>query len=288
MADGHVWMYWEDRPHSPPRAAYLNLCQESVRAHLDGLELHDVDRFNVFEWLPDLDRKRWERLPGAVPRSDYARTRLVHRHGGVWLDFDCIAMAPLTELLEPLDRTEVVGWGRQAEGRFYNNLFAARPGVQFLATWIDEQDRVLDESADWSTLRWAALGQLITKPLARDLDYHDLGTSCVAPVMWYEWRRFASHRDSPARVLADRPITVMLWNKVMGPVFGDRSAAQLGADTTLLARLLRIALGQATVEEESAGLDRWAPILTARFSPAGRSVEHRVRRLLGSPDPAPD
>src|SRR3979411_24918 len=109
--DGRVWMYWEDPEDGlRRRAPYLDLCHESVRAHLDGLELQVIDRENVFDWLPDLDRDRWERLPGPVCRSDYPRLRRVHRHGGAYLDFDCIVMASLRELLAPLERAEVVGW----------------------------------------------------------------------------------------------------------------------------------------------------------------------------------
>ncbi|MGH9177315.1 MAG: hypothetical protein ACRD0N_02005 [Acidimicrobiales bacterium] len=82
--------------------------------------------------LPDLDPGVWHRLPSPVQRSDSARTRLLHDHGGLWLDFDCIVVADLAGLVEHLDRNEVVSWAREAVGRFYNNLFAARPGAKSL------------------------------------------------------------------------------------------------------------------------------------------------------------
>ena len=271
-----VWMYWEYRNRARVRPAYLDLCLETIRRHLGPLTLELVDRENVFEWLPDLDADTWHRLPEATFRSDYCRTLLMHRYGGLYLDYDCIALEGLDTLLEPLATHEFAGWGAEAEGRLYNNLFAARPGARLLEEWIEAQDAVLRASDDWDSLPRAVLGMHLAAPLAARLEHYNFPLPTIAPVMWYEWRRFFSRTASPVPVLAQRPRTVMLWNGFMAPPLRTVSEQQLRRGRTLLCRLLRIGLGESTLEEE---LDAWTRlhlISDIRFSSLSRKVERRL------------
>jgi hypothetical protein len=269
-------MYWEDVPGGR-RAPYLDLCFETIQRHAGSMEIVVVNRGTAFDWLADLDPGTWERLPTPVYRSDYVRTRLLHQYGGLWLDFDVIATAPLSELIQPVETgpAEVLGWGGEID-RFYNNLFAARPRAPFLEQWIDLQDAVLDRTADWQQLSWAALGQDIVQPLARELDYHCVPIGKIAPVLWYEWRRFLSPFQSPAACLARDPHTVMLWNNVMGPVIGHLDRTTVLAGRCLLSRLLRIALGAATTRDERDARTSLHRASMLRYSRVGRSLAHRL------------
>jgi hypothetical protein len=277
----HVWMYWESRP-GQRRTPYLDLCFETIRLHLDPtMSVHLLDERSIFEWLPDLKDHVWRALATPVRRSDFARVRLVHRYGGLWLDADCIVLTPLSEIVDLLATEEVVGWGRDLEGRFYNGLFAARPEASFLERWIEVQDQVLHTSDAWDRLSWAALGQDITRKLAATHQYHDIPSSRIAPVPWYEWRRLLSPLQSPARVLESDPLTVMLWNSAMGPYLAARSANQLLKSRVLLGRLFRIALGLSDVREEL-DIATWLSFCSdLRFGTNGRRVEGRLRSLGG-------
>jgi hypothetical protein len=279
-----AWMYWEDVP-GRPRPPYLDLCLDTVRHQATGVELTVTGRDSIFEYVPEIDRGIWERLPGPNFRSDYARTRLLHRYGGVWLDFDLIAIRPLTELLAPLAQSDVLGWGREDQGRFYAGLCASRPGARFVERWLEAQDETLARAArDDQGLPWAALAQDITQPLAAELGYRAWAMQTIAPVMWWEWRRFTSRLDSPRRILDLRPYTVMLFSKVMDPWFEPLGASEILAGPTLLSRLIRIALGESTVEDEEARIGRLAPLSRLRFSRAGQEVEKQYRwRLRGLP-----
>ncbi len=279
----YAWMYWEDVA-GRRRAPYLDLCFQTVSKQADGLDLMLTGPESIFEYLPDLDRSIWEALPGPNFRSDYARTRLLHRHGGIWLDFDLIAMRPLSELVAPLAREDILGWGRENRGRFYAGLCAARPGSPFVARWLEEQARVADGLMNGEELRWPALAQHITEPLAKELGYAAWPLDRIAPVMWWEWRRFTSRFDSPRRVLSPGPYTVMLFHKVMGPWCGTWSAEEVLEGRHLLARLLRIALGITTVDEEQADIGKSGLLAQIRFSPAGRELEKQYRwRIRGLP-----
>ena len=273
----HVWMYWENPP-GRTRPAYLDLCQDTIRYHLGAsLEFHIVDDTSIFEWLPDLDPSIWSRLTVPAQRADYARTRLVYAHGGLWLDADCIAVGPLDALVGYLGTHELASWGSDVKGRFFNNLFVARAGSPLLALWMQSQDETLASSDDWTSLSWSALGSDAFHPFMSDGNYTNIPFKKVAPVLWYEWRRFFSPFQSPADVLASSPVTVMLWNKGMGPILADRSVSELRKGNMLLSRLFRIALGESTLEEELDGYTRLSRVSDLRYGANGIRVERRLR-----------
>ena len=273
----HVWMYWENPP-GRTRPAYLDLCQDTIRYHLGpSLEFHLVDDTSIFEWLPDLDPSIWSRLTVPAQRADYAWTRLVYAHGGLWLDADCIAVGPLDALVGYLGTHELASWGSDVKGRFFNNLFVARAGSPLLALWMQSQDETLASSDDWTSLSWSALGSDAFHPFMNDGNYTNIPFKKVAPVLWYEWRRFFSPFQSPADVLASSPVTVMLWNKGMGPILADRSVSELRKGNMLLSRLFRIALGESTLEEELDGYTRLSRVSDLRYGANGIRVERRLR-----------
>jgi hypothetical protein len=249
-APGRVWLYWEKRRPTSVRMPYLDLCLETMEAHLDGLSLELIDERNIYDWLPDLDRATWERLPRPASRSDYGRNRLLWRYGGIYLDYDCVVVDSLRRLLEPLSQVSLAGWGDEAAGLFYNNLLAARAGSPFLEEWIVAQDRLLHGSDDWHALGYAGLGQNLAGDIAAHVEHHKFAVDQVAPVPWGETGRFFSTTASPAPLLARKPITVMLWNRSMARWLEDASAEQLLTGKTLLSRLLRIGSGRSTLDEE--------------------------------------
>lgn len=276
----HVWAYWEDRP-GRRRAAYLDLCLETIERQLDDrMKLHLLDEKSVFEWLPDLSATLWTKLETPISRSDYARVRLVERYGGLWLDVDCIAVSSLRALVEPLSRHSVVGWGADLGGRFYNGLFAGRAGSPMLRHWIALQDELLGSRGDWSALPWAALGQDLMPTLTATHSYHNLESSKVAPVKWYEWRRFLSPYQSATKVLSSSPVTVMLWNSAMEPELCRLEARDLLTSRMLIGRLLRIAVGISAPDDETEAIRAMSWASDVRFSRPGRALEHRLRTLL--------
>jgi len=271
-----VWAYWEDGPRAA-RSAYLDLCIETIARHAPPLELRVLARHDAVTWLPDLDVERWESLPAPNYRSDYVRSRLLQRHGGIWIDVDTVALAPLVGLLDALDDTGVVCFGREL-GRFFGGLCAAAPGTAFVDRWAADQDRMLERHRDWGQLHYAALAQDVTWALARDLPWKALPLEKVAPISWYEWRRFFSRVESPRRVLAGTPLTVVLWNAVMAPRLRPRTRQDLLRSHMLLARLLRIGLGTSTVEDEEDAWTRLHGLSALRFSRRGQGIEAALRR----------
>jgi hypothetical protein len=274
-----VWLYWENMSWAKRRSPYLDLCLDTIRNQSDALRIQIVDRESALELLPDLDRSIWNALPSVVFRADYLRTRLVHEYGGIWIDIDCVVMNPLTRLLDLLEDHEFVGWGDEG-AKFTNNLFAARPGARFVAEWIANQDKAIAGLDDLSQLPYHALGRLATEPVAAHIPYHRLARTTVAPISWFEWRRFLSRVDSPARVVALDPLTVMLWNGRMNQYLWKLDAEEILRRDMLLSRLLRIALGYSSLRDE---LDLWTRmhfLSDLRFSPMMRVAEGAIRNTF--------
>lgn len=266
-----VWLYWEDLP-GRTRAPYLDLCLDTIRRH-SPVEPTVVDYHTAFEYV-DLDPDRWESLRRPNFRSDYLRARLLHRHGGMWIDIDTIAVAPLERLLTALTAHHVVAFGQEL-GRVYPTIMAARPGSALLETWMRRQDEVLDAGIR----EYGGLGAGLLSGMTGAIGNWALHE--VAPVLWWEWRRLLSYTEAPARTLSQRPTTVCLWNKAMGPTLQGVSRGQLIAGQSLLSRLLRVGLGLSTETDERNVLTALWPANALRFSRAGRAVEGRLRGERG-------
>jgi hypothetical protein len=258
---------------------YLDLCLETIGRHAAPLELRLLGRDDAVRWLPDIDLERWESLPAPNYRSDYVRSRLLQRYGGVWMDVDTVALAPLSQLLDEVDHTGMACFGREL-GRFFGGLCAAAPGSPFVDAWVEGQDRALDRYPDRARMPYAALAQDVTWEIARRLPWNSLPMARVAPVPWYEWRRFFSRVESPGRLLHAAPVTVVLWNAVMAPLLRSRDRADILADRMLLSRLLRIGLGRSRPEDEEDAWTRLAWAGRLRFSLPGRRIESGARRVL--------
>ena len=271
-----VWAYWENHRRAR-RSEYLDLCVETIARHVAPLELRVLSRHDAITWLPDLDVERWESLPMPNFRSDYVRSRLLQRYGGIWIDVDTVALSPLSQLLDELDDTGMVCFGKEL-GRFFGGLCAAAPGTAFVDAWVEGQDAALSRRSDWADLPYAALAQDVTWELARRLPWKALPMERVAPVPWYEWRRFFSRLESPRRLLPASPITVVLWNVVMGPILRDQTRTKLLAGRVLLSRLLRMGLGHSTAEKEEDAWTRLHGLSALRFSLPGQRLESTFRR----------
>jgi hypothetical protein len=255
------------------------LCLETIERHAPPLELRLLGRDDTQRWLPDLDLERWNALPAPNYRSDYVRSRVLERYGGVWVDIDTVALSSLSELLDAVDDTGTLCFGRE-QGRFFGGLCAANPGSAFVSSWAEEQDKALSRQADWSQLGYAALAQDVTWHLARRQPWTALPMAKVAPVPWEQWRRFLSRLESPSRLLAASPITVVLWNAVMSARLRPLARQQLLSSRMLVSRLLRIGLGQSGVEDEEDVLTRAHALSELRFSTTGQRAELAARRLL--------
>ena len=130
-AEIRVWTYWEG-----PRNAMLDICEHSVASKV-GSVWTPLNRNSVYSWMD---------LPPAVEdhdsprvRSDYIRTRLLHDHGGVWLDSDVLLLSDITSLVgvRPLAWREDHSTRKRLQGMSIGVMVFPFPGSPLLKTCLE-------------------------------------------------------------------------------------------------------------------------------------------------------
>jgi hypothetical protein len=269
-----IWMYWES-PGGVGRPPYLDACEATIRIHAGRLPVIVMNEHDVAEVAGPVPAA-WD-LMSAVQRADWTRVRVVHRHGGIWVDADTVAMQPLGQLLELLSPARsFVGYGSDG---VHNGLFAGLPGSELLGEWSQQQELILRD-ADPRELAWTALGSSIAEPIATGFDWVRLDHRRIAPIDWRDWELLLSRTYPVAKVLEQDPITVMLYNAQMASHLRSVGVPQLVGGLTLTGRVLRRALGLGP---------RPMAVLSEALDPVGRLARRlrARRRHRGRPHGAP-
>ena len=142
-----IWTYW-DTPAPPP---LIERCLANWRRFAPDHEVRLLDRSTALTWLPDpLQAAAWLALP-PYRQADWLRLRLLHAHGGVWMDGSSLISRSL-EWVHELHRglgAGVVGfyidrYTTDAARPMLENWFLAAPaGDAFIAAWMREFDHAL-------------------------------------------------------------------------------------------------------------------------------------------------
>lgn len=231
-----IWMYWES-PAGTTKPEYLDLCLQTIEMHKGILDLVVLDEASVRNYIPDL-RADIDRL-SLVHRSDYYRSRLIYRHGGVWLDADVIAMRPLQELIEYLGTEEVAFYGR-GDSNLSINCFVGRRGAACLEDWMLRQDQLLHQGRE---IPWNGLGKDSLVEASRHHSYASMPFGRISPIPWQKWKWVVSRRRSPKPFLVEDPIVFMLYNKFLVDELAGFSKEELLRSNMLVSKLFRLALG---------------------------------------------
>jgi len=227
-------MYWQTQ-EGRRRPPYLDLCLSTIERWKGGLRLHVLDLATVESYLPGLPPRAFELSPNHF--SDFIRSRLLYRYGGMWLDADVIALRPLEELLGLRGSYGTLLYGEEGKN-ISANFVASSPGSPLMGTWMHRQDSVLEvENPAWNAFGKAALVDAATGHA-----HKTLSRSLIAPLPWQEWRKLLSMWPRPSRYLRDDPYLFMLYNKFLSEALADVGVQELLRGRTLISKLFRIAL----------------------------------------------
>lgn len=266
-------MYWENAPGRGGMPPLVRHCIDSVRRHRGRAEVHLLDPRSVAEFVPGL-RPEWHGLKKPAHRADYLRTRLLLRHGGLWLDCDIAALRNLEPLLEipaPYDFA-----CQEIHGAI--DCFAARPGCELLRRLTAAQDTVLDAHPD-GAFAWGAIGNDLLREHGAGYPHHT----------WVKWtvdhvpqgqisRLLRSAADADAIRIDEHAVLFDFLGNGLYPLletYAPHRNRALLRQSMWLSRILRQALG---VPE---------PGLAARLTnlaalrDAGAGVLRRLGRLRG-------
>lgn len=235
-----VWTYWEG-----PCPAWVRACRRTMARHLPALRLLDPQSFERLR-ADDADRAIDLSHLHVAHRADFIRAYLLARHGGLWIDADCLVMQPLVEVLALLARHDFVA--HRAKGGVLSNAFiGARPGSRIAAAYYA---RVRHAVATRQRFGWNWLGgDLLTEVVRQDArGFHELPAERVQPICWSRPQDFIAERDAGAHeAQVNREAwTYMLSNVELGKRFpGAAGRDALLRDRSFFLHLLKRSLGGA-------------------------------------------
>ena len=149
-----IWQYWETRGEKP---AYIDGFHEIARRN-SGVRIVLVTPETLDSYLPDIEPEIF-RIEDVAHKADMIRTRLVMRHGGMWLDSDAVVLGDLNWLFERLKDHEFVGFNNacrlQRERPWVRvNCFLSRPNGTIVSEWVRLQRLKLQQAAFRWPITW--------------------------------------------------------------------------------------------------------------------------------------
>lgn len=199
-----LFLYWEG-----PCPEWILRCRDTIVRH--GGDVRLLDRA-AFEELRTDDRDIDLDPLEPAHRADYARAWLLARHGGIWLDSDCILMGPLDTVRAALATHGFVAH-RDRQSYYPNGFIAAAPGNPTAELFYRA---VAERLRDGKPLSWISLGgEPLTRLLRnRRAAFHELPCAAIQPICWSRPELFfrTGSDAEHARSFAPDALTYMLSN----------------------------------------------------------------------------
>jgi len=142
-----VWQYWEGR-----KPDWISLCLDTSEKHIATRKLLNLKSFRE---LHNGDSSFLTRLSHNHV-SDYVRAYLLAKHGGLYVDADCVVMRDVDPILEDLDRYHFVVYGLNFKLRAAACAIVgtAQDQGEIASIWL----RICRERIKKGNLGWGALG----------------------------------------------------------------------------------------------------------------------------------
>ena len=235
-----IWQYWETWG---PKPAFIDGLHEIAKRNA-GAPIVLVTPETLSSYLPDLEPEILE-IEDVAHKADMIRTRLVMRHGGMWLDSDAVVLRDLGWMFDLLDQHEFVGFnnggGLQSLRPWVRVCcFLSRPGGAIVSRWVERQRKKLPKTVfEWSEIGAEMLNAvcLEDRSQARILPFE-----MISPVGAKEVARFLDNDDAFAARILDQCSIVMLTNRSLqklGVPLRHLSVEEIAAGDSLIARVLR-------------------------------------------------
>lgn len=133
-----IWTYWDQGHKALP--AFHKLCIESWRRKCPGWRVEVVDRETIFHFVQPEDLPQtFDEMSRRQHRADCARSALLYRHGGIYMDPSILAWRDVGHVVRYQDiergAKDYAGFFRGSH-RFVENWFmACRKGCEFIERW---------------------------------------------------------------------------------------------------------------------------------------------------------
>lgn len=251
-----VWMYWEGE--SPE---WIKACQRTVRAHAPDVRLIDADDFDR---MRDIDRDIDLSRLCTAHRADFIRAFLLARHGGLWVDSDCIVLRSLEPFFDALTRHDFLGY-KERQGHIANNFMGAPAGSRNASVYYG---RVCEILRSGKRLEWLSLGSYaLTETIQTSgVAWHRVGYDLIQPICWSYPAAFFAVGDRAAheRGFNERAFCYMLSNNMIQGYQAEHAEQSLTAEDTFFSFLLSRAFEEtrppAQTRRSGMGTSNWQQI----------------------------
>lgn len=233
----NLFLYW-DNIKTSETPAWILLCRETIYKHIgDKINIHIVNRNNVTDYLDDLPEGLYK-LKKIAHIADYIRVALLAKHGGVWIDSDCVLLKSLDDIYKLLDTYDFIGY--KSSTHYSVNFMASRRGGKVMSSYLNSLNDIISSN---QSLEWNTIGSL---ELIKHTDKFPQECYCVdkkriASIPYYDYKKFTT---DTAIDIADN-YCVMLYNKMLtegGCNIINMSRDEILNSPTLIGKLLNMSL----------------------------------------------
>jgi len=164
-----VYTFWESKGQI---SAYLQLCMETWKKNVPGIEIVVINHSNWAEFVGDiydLNKLKTFSLP---MQSDAVSAAVLATRGGMFIDMDSIVTKDFFEDFGTLAPRKFVAFGKpNVKGLHVAVIKSQTPGNPVAMGWMNAcKDRITNIAEGYN---WAYLGNGILEPLMNDKRYFD-------------------------------------------------------------------------------------------------------------------
>lgn len=204
----NIFLYWENLNGSKT-PDYIELCKESIfKYNSNDFNIISVNKKNLSDYI-DVPESLL-RIKNIAQKTDFIRVALLCKHGGIWLDSDCISLKPLKEVYQLLESYDYVGY-YNSKKRIANGFMCSKKKCPFIS---DIYKYLLTKIEEKNNFQWGELGNISINKFyekhKNNLYIFDI--SYMSFIDWDKWNTF--FKDYDTNYIPEHSYTAMLFNEV--------------------------------------------------------------------------
>lgn len=208
-----LFVYWENAP-GKTKPEYIKMCYETMEKN-SGCNIKYITRANLFQYVPNL-RKDIFRIESIAIRCDYIRLKLIQKHGGIYLDSDCIVLKSFAPLYEQLMNSQQTFLGiiEDKSRAIFNGFMCCKPQANIINKTVAVIDGILDANPNQTNFPWMQFGSSTLRKFNSNLCTF-VPLNQIIPMDWWQYAD-ANSRQNINKFVNHETYCFMLHNAQFG------------------------------------------------------------------------
>ena len=241
-----------DPPGCSEPPPHIRLCRRIMRRNCTSCTVRLVTPENVRDYLPDLPSavndvsvlRKGRSEPSLAIKVGFIRAFLIERHGGVYLDSDCIVLRDPGFVFDLLESWDFVTMRRtSAPGRHISiGFYGSKAGGVVISAYANALRTTL---AKQTAFKWGDVGAGTITPIVNEHQklVHEIPEERLHPIVAEEQSQFLEPSRAIGRYLRHDPIAFMLFHRLFErEETMNASEEDLMAGDTVLSEAFRLAV----------------------------------------------